>query len=93
MSNRSPIFRLSIGETRTVTCFDTKGGYMGVAPVGVQSGDLIYILQISSSPVVLRKSGDQFEMISNAFVLGVMDGEVWPMVKQVNICVEEFIIH
>ena len=66
---------------------------MGVALVRVQSGDPICILQISSSPVVLRKSGDQFEIISNAFVLGVMDGEVWPMVKQVNICVEEFVIH
>lgn len=58
----------------------TERGYLGNAPALAQSGDFIAILWGCPAPLVLRRclhgDGDTFEIISECYVEGIMEGEV-----------------
>ncbi len=56
--------------------FLTSGGYMGLAPAGTKKDDHICIFLGCSVPLVLREVGEEFLLIGECFVLGLMDGEV-----------------
>jgi hypothetical protein len=70
--------------------FRTRNGYIGYGNQGIQEGDLICVLAASSFPVVLRRVGAHYVFISLCFVLGCMEGEVWPTVENRQRVVEEF---
>ncbi|KAF2640327.1 HET-domain-containing protein [Massarina eburnea CBS 473.64] len=61
----------------------TEGGYMGWAPDNIygrsdeqtRQGDLIAIVFGCSTPVVIRPRGPHFQVLGEAFVQGLMDGE------------------
>lgn len=61
----------------------TKNGYMGWAPDNmygndedqVQPGDKIAIIFGCSAPIVVRPHGDMFQVLGEAYVHGIMDGE------------------
>ncbi|KAF2804652.1 uncharacterized protein BDZ99DRAFT_149700 [Mytilinidion resinicola] len=61
--------------------FTTRGGYLGIGPVGIRSGDLVCIILDADVPFVLRKSAAngagnaQFELVGECYVHGIMDGE------------------
>ena len=60
--------------------FTTKKGYVGIAPEGVETKDLIAVLQGCSMPMVLRKVEAVFEnttykVIGECYVHGIMNGE------------------
>jgi hypothetical protein len=62
--------------------FDTKDGYLGLAPNGTLPGDLVCVLKGCGVPVVLRKSGNQYLHVGTCFVLGLMEGEARPLLMQ-----------
>jgi hypothetical protein len=73
--------------------FYTPNGYIGFAREGIQEGDLICVLQDSKVPVVLRKfEDDRYELLSVCFVLGMMDGEVWGLIQQEKLRLQQFSI-
>jgi len=53
----------------------TKGGYLALAPLRTQRGDVISILFGCSTPMVLRPFGSHYRLIGEAYVYGIMDGE------------------
>jgi hypothetical protein len=61
----------------------TRGGYMGLAPdnayggAGAQTrpGDFIAVLFGCSTPIVIRPHGSYFQVLGEAYVQGLMDGE------------------
>jgi hypothetical protein len=53
----------------------TVKGTMGIFPSNTQVGDLICILFGCSVPVVLRPSGQVFQLVGECFVYGIMDSE------------------
>ncbi|KAF4828663.1 Heterokaryon incompatibility protein 6, OR allele [Colletotrichum tropicale] len=57
--------------------FITEKGYMGLAPVGAQTGDIIVVLFGSHVPFILRgrEAGD-YEVVGETYVSGIMKGEV-----------------
>jgi hypothetical protein len=58
--------------------FMLKNGYIGVGPGPMIEGDLIVIFHGSNVPHVLRNTGasnDDYRLIGEAYVLGIMDGE------------------
>jgi hypothetical protein len=67
----------------------TKNGYMGWVPDNVHGsghdqtlkGDLIAILFGCSTPIVIRPHGEHFQVIGEAYVQGVMDGEAVDFLK------------
>ncbi|KAF2135453.1 uncharacterized protein K452DRAFT_281500 [Aplosporella prunicola CBS 121167] len=53
----------------------TSSGYMGLAPYGTRDGDIIFIMLGCDIPLMLRPSGDEFTLLGECIVHGVMDGE------------------
>lgn len=54
----------------------TRKGYLALAPQETEQGDLLCVLYGGQLPFVLRKSNSYFELIGEAYVHGIMDGEV-----------------
>jgi hypothetical protein len=54
----------------------TGKGYVGLAPITAQKGDIIAILFGCSMPVILRRYGDKgYKLVGEAYVHGIMEGE------------------
>ena len=65
--------------------FVTKQGYLGFGYVGIKPGDVVCILATASVPHVLRRTGDlNYKFLGEAYVHGVMDGEVKLATSQVH---------
>ncbi len=58
-----------------------ENGYMGLAPLDTQSGDLVFIVPGVSVPFVLREEVDGFRLVGECYVQNVMDGEVMACLK------------
>ncbi|KAE9375893.1 HET-domain-containing protein [Stipitochalara longipes BDJ] len=54
----------------------TENGYMGLAPLDAESGDIVFIIPGVSVPFVLREEDGGFRLIGECYVQNVMDGEV-----------------
>ena len=68
--------------------FETKTGYIGLAPPDTRPGDHVYILDHFDAPVILRKSlveGESHRLLVGAcFVVGVMNSLVEDLVRPGN---------
>ena len=54
----------------------TKGRYMGVTTYDTEKGDLLALLEGFAMPFVLRPKGDNFVIIGDCYIHGIMDGEL-----------------
>jgi hypothetical protein len=61
--------------------FVTKDGYMGTAPMGAQQGDRICVLLGCNVPLLIRPEGDDFLIIGDTYIYGMMNGEVMQDVR------------
>lgn len=57
---------------RLVVC---EKGFLGMAASRARKGDLVVVLLGCSIPLVLRKHGEDFELIGECYLDGFMDGE------------------
>ena len=55
--------------------FISLHGYIGLVPTHAKEGDLVVILFGAVQPFVLRRVGQQYELVGEAYVYGIMDGE------------------
>lgn len=71
--------------------FVTKQGYIGIGPAGMQAGDEVYALIGGQVPFVLRPQNqnerasepiEQFELLAECYVHGIMNGEIWTKGKK-----------
>lgn len=75
--------------------FITENGRFGLARAGLAWGDGIAIVQGGAVPVLLRPTvrngplNREFQLRTEAFVLGVMEGEIW---DDTNILSEEIFL-
>lgn len=60
----------------------TEQGYIGIMPRVAKRGDVVAILLGCSCPMLLRPSGDMFQIVAECYVQGVMQGEVISSTKQ-----------
>ncbi|KAG8528679.1 uncharacterized protein KY384_006366 [Bacidia gigantensis] len=58
--------------------FTTERAYMGTAPDFVQVGDRIALVAGLSMPLILRPVYGGYQLITHAYVHGMMYGETWP---------------
>lgn len=56
--------------------FATSNGFIGIGPCNIKCGDLAVVLFGADVPYILRKEGDEYCLIGDAFVYGVMNGEL-----------------
>ncbi|KAH7147342.1 hypothetical protein DER46DRAFT_579787 [Fusarium sp. MPI-SDFR-AT-0072] len=71
-----------------------SNGRIGLAPDRAQVGDEVFVVEGASVPFIFRKAttrgigGDVpelvFNLVGGAFVLGVMNGEIWDLVEKVE---------
>jgi hypothetical protein len=66
-------------------------GYMGLAPLEAESGDLVFIIPGVSVPFVMREENGGFRLVGECYVQNVMDGEVIEGLDASQM--EEIIIH
>ncbi|KAF8854517.1 HET-domain-containing protein [Acephala macrosclerotiorum] len=65
-----------------------EDGLLGLAPMDAEVGDRIALLEGGSVPYILRPKvgrGNEWELIGDAYVHGIMDGEVWKPDQLVDI--------
>ncbi|CAG8972717.1 hypothetical protein HYALB_00008632 [Hymenoscyphus albidus] len=69
------IFRTVVANLIGRRLITTQTGHVGMAPATIELADKIYILVGSSMPVVLRPSGEYYEVVGECYVDGFMKGE------------------
>lgn len=71
-------FLASLQKSLTHRCFftATTGKYTGIGPYCSKPGDIAVILYGCNVPLILRPIGSRFELIGDAYVHGIMDGEL-----------------
>lgn len=57
--------------------FRTKGGFVGLGPGSVKKGDHIVLCKGGKLPLVLRKHGDDYKLLGDSFICGMMNGQRW----------------
>jgi hypothetical protein len=57
---------------RKIAILDTYAYPLGLVPDFTRAGDSVCILNGSTTPLVLRKSGQSFEVIGECYVNGIM---------------------
>ncbi|KXL41896.1 hypothetical protein M433DRAFT_6604 [Acidomyces richmondensis BFW] len=70
---------LTLGPTRGRVMFASGTGFLGLVPFGTRQGDNIVIVRGADVPFVLRHRGEAYELIGEAYVQGVMNGEALDM--------------
>jgi len=70
-------FRPVFGNTDSRCLFVTRTGYMGVGPWNAQAGDKIFLPLGCSVPLIVRSAGlDNFKLVGDTYVCGMMQGEM-----------------
>jgi hypothetical protein len=75
----------------------TNNGYLGLVSTSCEVGDAVWLLQGANIPYILRgigklagneATGSAWEVVGDAYVHGVMQGEVWKDVKDQLVDIE-----
>ncbi|KAK5136795.1 hypothetical protein LTR08_002091 [Meristemomyces frigidus] len=75
----STLQTLTLGPTRGRVLFASSTGFLGLVPYGTREGDVVFVIRGADVPYVLRSYGDAYELIGEAYVQGIMDGEALGM--------------
>ncbi|KAK1010737.1 hypothetical protein B0A54_01176 [Friedmanniomyces endolithicus] len=66
---------LTLGPTRGRNMFASSTGYLGLVPHGTREGDVVFVVRGADVPYVLRQYEGGYELIGEAYVQGIMEGE------------------
>jgi hypothetical protein len=64
----------------------TGKGYLGIGPAIAEEGDYIVLMQGARVPLVVRSREGMWELVGDAYVHGVMGGELWDEEKCHRMC-------
>ncbi|KAK6858249.1 HET-domain-containing protein [Apiospora arundinis] len=67
-----------VNDTAHYAFFALDTGHLGRAHHSCQLGDGIWLLAGCDWPLVLRRQGDSFRIVAPAYIVGIMEGELWP---------------
>jgi hypothetical protein len=73
------IYQYILSTTRGRKLFCTAKGYVGLSFFTTRPNDQVIVFSGTIVPFVLRKQGDAYRLIGEAFVSGFMDGELFEM--------------
>jgi hypothetical protein len=68
----------AIGCNLGTKFFTTSAQYMGKALPSAQEGDVVMLISGVDRPMIARKRGETYRLVSPAYVYGIMHGEKWP---------------
>jgi hypothetical protein len=58
--------------------FTTSAQFMGKALPSAQEGDVVMLISGVDHPMIARKTGETYRLVSPAYVYGITNGEKWP---------------
>ena len=61
--------------------FTMEGGYIGLGPPGTMQGDRLCVLLGCALPLLIRQQGQQYRLVGQCYVYGMMHGEMVEEVK------------
>ncbi|KAF4628511.1 hypothetical protein G7Y89_g9641 [Cudoniella acicularis] len=70
-------FRISVSFMINRRLLRTEKGYLGMGPAIAEEGDYIVLVQGARIPLVVRSREWMWELVGDAYVHGVMGGELW----------------
>jgi hypothetical protein len=70
--------------------FISSKGYMGLGPLGTQTGDEICVLLGCNQPLLIRRVGDRHLVVGRCYVYGMMYGEMIDELEAGRLVTEEF---
>ena len=79
----NPVFRQSVWYA--AACFTvasdrrllvTKKGYLGLGPCNMKVDDVVFLIPGADAPMILRPEKDKWRLVGEAYIHGVMQGEV-----------------
>jgi hypothetical protein len=73
--------------------FGTRNGYVGLGPGAMEADDVVAVFFGFPTPFILRRVDDYYLLVGEAYVYGIMRGEVLQMCQRGEIEEEEFEIH
>jgi hypothetical protein len=65
-----------MGSTQSKFLFVTRNGYIGLGCQDLKVGDQILVPLGCSVPLIVRKSGENFKIVGDSYVSGIMQGEL-----------------
>lgn len=81
----------TISAATARTFFVTQNGYMGLAPRFAKKGDLICVLLGCSVPIIIRKVEANYVVVGDAYIYGMMQGEMMEEVEKGRLHVQDLI--
>lgn len=72
---------------------ETRKAYIGLTPVGTRVGDCVCVLFGAEFPMIMRPVEDHFVLIGEAFIHGVMNGEVMAELRDSKVAKRAFDIY
>jgi hypothetical protein len=85
-------FKIAHFACRERSFLGTAKGWKGLSAQTVKSGDVLAVLFGSRIPVILRRVGGFFRLISDCYIHGLMDGEAIRMWEEGALKIEDFVI-
>ncbi|KAH5145758.1 hypothetical protein HBH70_044370 [Parastagonospora nodorum] len=65
----------------------TKRGSIGLIPANANVGDVVAVFTGGHVPIILRPQTGYYTVVGDAYVHGIMDGEVMQDIKKLE-CIE-----
>jgi hypothetical protein len=62
----------------------TRGGSIGLVPINARVGDVVAVFTGGRVPIILRPEAGHFNVVGDAYVYGIMDGEAMQDVKELE---------
>ncbi|PCD41064.1 hypothetical protein AU210_003623 [Fusarium oxysporum f. sp. radicis-cucumerinum] len=62
----------------------TDQGLIGLAPAQTLPGDIIVLCRGGKLPLILRPSGERWQLVGDAYIHGLMDGLLWEMLEELS---------
>jgi hypothetical protein len=79
LNSRAPVYlAAAVGINFGLKFFTTSAQYMGKALPSAQEGDVVMLISGVDHPMIARKTGETYRLVSPAYVCGIMDGQKWP---------------
>jgi hypothetical protein len=70
-------YRQKMTLTISRRLFKTEKGYLGLGPRSLKKEDEVALLKGGMVPLVIRKTDNNFELVGDCYVHGIMHGEAF----------------
>ena len=87
---QSPLLMASAGIVHNRRFLSTGKGYIGLGPHDSKVGDVVCVLLGGETPFILRKNESFYQFVGEAYVHGIMNGEVIDCLDNNDVILQDF---